>query len=1119
MVFLALLTAPLGVARARALASAAALPTVTTARQIHEMSRSEARRGYPVHLKAVVTYYGGSPPDLFIHDSTGGVWVNLPAGAPALKPHDLIEIEGVTEQPDFAPQIGRPRWQVVGHAPLPTAPRVTFGQMASTREDGQWVSVQGIVRTAEIGSADHMLMLGIAMDDGLITAEIPSFQRAVPERLIDAVVEARGDCGAIFNPRNQLIGVALYVPGLDQVRVVKASPPDPYTLPLEPILELQRFSLHQALGHRVHVRGGVTLDVPGAYLYISDKSGSLYVQTRQQTPLQPGDRVDAVGFPGVVDRHPALEDAVFRVVGKGPVPVAPQVTAAQALQGEYDSALVKIQGTLTQAALTPGQSLLVLRQGSAMFTAASQAKFPLSELAGLREGTLLQMTGICVVDTDVTGLSTGFKIRFDTPREIVVLRRPSWWTAQRALAMGGALSILILAVLGWAEILRRRVQSRTETIRASLESTGDGILVVDSHRKVVNANRKFQELWGIPESVMSARDGNKLIEHITDQLKEPKAFLAKVKELYSHPEVKSDDVIEFKDGRVFERHSEPQKVNGKVAGRVWGFHDVTERHRAEKELQHAKEAAEAANQAKSEFLANMSHEIRTPMNGVIGMMELALDTRLTAEQRGYLTLARTSADSLLTVINDILDFSKIEAGRMELDTIEFDLPDCLEETAQSFALRAAEKGIELACDMRPEVPRMVHGDPTRLRQVIVNLLGNALKFTQRGEVVLRVEVESRDDERVQLHFSVTDTGVGIPAEKQKLIFEAFSQVDSSTTRKYGGTGLGLTISSRLVKMMGGAIWVESEMNRGSRFHFTMAARVASGGAPAEPEAMVSLPGVRVLIVDDNATNLRILAETVSRFGMQAATAAHGPEALRLLEQAEESGEPFRLILTDAQMPDMDGFMLAERVKQHPRLAHSSIIMLTSSGQRGDAARCRKAGVAAYLTKPARQSEVREAILRVLGQASRVTAPASPQLITRHSLRKATTPPRLTVLLVEDNAVNQHLAQRLLEKQGHAVTIANNGREALAMFDSHAFDVVLMDVQMPEMDGFEATAAIREMEQKTGRHLPIIAMTAHAMKGDEERCLRAGMDSYLAKPIQAQQLFRAIEALCADRKDA
>jgi PAS domain S-box-containing protein len=1106
--------------RARGLAAASSLPLITTIKQIHEMSQSEASRGYPVRVRAVVTYYDPSTPDLFVHDSSGGIWVHLPAqGMKGLDFGDLIELKGVTEQLDFAPQIGKPSWRVIAQVPLPAAPEVTFSQMVSTTEDSQWVTVKGIVRTAEMNTTMHLLMIGLAMGDGRITVQTSQTSKGLPLRLVDSVVSVRGVAASVFNSRNQQIGASLFIQNLNQIHVIKPAPAAPFALPLKPIAELQRFSLNQSAGHRVRVMGTVTLALPGAYLYVAGKTGSLYVQSQQQTPVQPGDRVDIVGFPGVSDRHPALEDAVFRVLGKGAASTAVPVTAAQALEGNYDSALVKIQGTLAQSALTPGNSVLVLRQGSTMFTATSKANFPISELSGLREGTILQVTGICAVEADVTGQPTGFSIRFGTPKEIAVLRMPSWWTVERALDMGGVLGVLILAVLGWAEILRRRVQSRTEIIRASLDSTGDGILVVDSRGKIVTSNPRFQEMWGVPASIMATYDDRKLIAHVINQLKEPQEFLAKVRELYANPEAKSDDAIEFKDGRVFERHSEPQRLNGKPAGRVWGFRDVTDRNRAEKALLHAKEAAEAANQAKSEFLANMSHEIRTPMNGVIGMVELALDTRLTSEQRGYLTMARTSADSLLTVINDILDFSKIEAGRLELDTIDFDLADCLEEAAKSFALQAAEKGIELACDIRPEVPRTVHGDPTRLRQVIVNLLGNALKFTQRGEVVLSAGVENREDDAVRLRFTVSDTGIGVPPEKQKLIFEAFSQADTSTTRRYGGTGLGLTISSRLVKMMGGTIWVESEVGRGSRFHFTTALSVAPGVTTAVPAETHSLRGIRVLLVDDNATNLRILADTVSRWGMMAETATDGPSALNLLLAAQEAGDSFPLILTDAQMPDMDGFMLAEHVKQTPALAKAHIVMLTSSGQRGDAARCRKAGVAAYLTKPARQSEVQEAILRVMGQASRIQAPASPQLVTRHSLRQRAALPRLNVLLAEDNAVNQHLAQRLLEKQGHAVTIANNGQEVLDLFAIQTFDIVLMDVQMPQMDGFEATAAIREREAKTGQHIPIIAMTAHAMKGDEERCLRAGMDSYVAKPIQAQQLFRAIDVLCGERKEA
>ena len=1103
---------------ARGLTASSPLPTVTTVKQILQMSREEASRGYPVRIRGVVTYCDPTSPDLFIHDSTAGIWVDLPRGSPGLQSGDLIDIGGVTEQPDFAPQIGKPQYRIVGRAPLPAAPRVTFNQMASTREDGQWVSVQGIVRTAEINAQLKLTLLTLAMGDGRITVRIPGIAQGVPTQLIDSEVAIRGNCGALFNSRNQQIGVVLYIASVDQIHITKPGPSDPFALPIEPILELQRFTLNQASGHRVHVRGIVALDLPGGDLYIAGKTGSLYIRTRQRSHLVPGDRVDLVGFPGIVDRHPALEDAIFKMDGHGTAPAPARITTVQALNGDYDSSLVGIQGNLVQMALTPDETILVLRQGPSLFTAVSNTKFPPSQLAALREGSLLQVTGVCVDDTDSTGHITDFKIRFDTARDIVLLRKPSWWTAKRALRVGGILGILILAILGWAEILRRRVQSRTEIIRATLESTADGILVVDSNGKVVTSNYKFQEMWGVPPALMLQGDDRKLIKYILDQLSQPEAFLAKVRDLYSNVEVKSDDVVELKDGRVFERHTEPQRLHGRLVGRVWGFRNITERIDAEKELHHAMQVAEAANHAKSEFLANMSHEIRTPMNGVIGMMELALDTRLTAEQRGYLTMARTSADSLLRVINDILDFSKIEAGKLELDSTDFDLHRSLEESVQSFALQAHEKGIELACDVRPEVPEMIHGDPTRLRQVVVNLIGNALKFTERGEVVVHLEAEERQEDRIRLHFVVADTGVGIPQEKQKVIFEAFSQADGSTTRRYGGTGLGLTISTRLVRMMGGRIWVESEMNRGSRFHFTAEVRVVERTPQPEPEGMVSLQNVRVLIVDDNATNLHILTEMLTRWGMETATAENGQSALRFLEHAEESGKASQLIITDAQMPEMDGFTLAEQIKLRPNLAASPIIMLTSSGQRGDAARCKRAGVAAYLTKPVRQTEVKEAILRVLGAASRPHASPSKTLITRHSLREAATTPPLRVLLAEDNPVNQHLAQRLLEKRGHTVTVVQNGREALDTLALYNFDLVLMDVQMPEMDGFEATAAIREIERKTGQHLPIIAMTAHAMKGDEERCLQAGMDSYVAKPIQTHQLFLAIDTVCASHKE-
>ena len=542
-----------------------------------------------------------------------------------------------------------------------------------------------------------------------------------------------------------------------------------------------------------------------------------------------------------------------------------------------------------------------------------------------------------------------------------------------------------------------------------------------------------------------------------------------------------------------------------------------ERSRVVEQLRAATYAAEASSRAKSEFLANMSHEIRTPLNGVIGMTDLALETELSAEQKEYLDAVKLSADSLLCVINDILDFSKIEAGKIDLDKADFNLRDCLETTLKTLALRADEKGLELLCEIAPEVPEVVEGDSSRLRQIVVNLVGNAIKFTHEGEVALKVGVEVADGEDRLLHFTVSDTGIGIPVEKQKLIFDPFSQADTSRTRKHGGTGLGLTISARLAKVMDGRMWVESQVGTGTQFHFTV--RVKSSekevevGTIAPPEI---LRDVAVLVVDDNRTNRRILEGMLKRWHMKPVSVEGGTQALAGLASARDAGAPYRLVLTDMHMPDMDGFTLIERIRQDPKLSTATIMMLTSAGHRGDAERCKTLGVAAYLLKPVRQSELREAVERVLG--ARVQTGATP-LITRYSLQDARDPSDiLSVLLAEDNLVNQRLATRLLEKRGHRVSLAANGREVLTALEKQTYDLVLMDVQMPEMDGLEATAILRQREKESERHQEVVALTAHGMKGDRERCLAAGMDGYLAKPIRPQELDEILDKYVALRRE-
>jgi two-component system, sensor histidine kinase and response regulator len=658
------------------------------------------------------------------------------------------------------------------------------------------------------------------------------------------------------------------------------------------------------------------------------------------------------------------------------------------------------------------------------------------------------------------------------------------------------------------------LESTERRSRQILETSFDAFVGIDSKGKITDWNAQAERTFGWPHSEVIGKDLSETIIPVRYR----DSYEQNVQQLLVS---NVDQVLNrrFEITASCRDHREiPAEITISALCRNGAYdyaafvRDLTQPKQFEQDLRKAVDTAEAASEAKSTFLATMSHEIRTPMNGILGMTELVLDTDLTVEQRESLGLVRLSAESLLSIINDILDFSKIEAGKLDLESIPFDLRESFGETMKSLSVRAHQKGLELIYDVQPDVPEAVMGDPGRIRQVLINLVSNAIKFTEQGEIFVSVEENSHDAAVSYLHLMVKDTGIGIPTEIQGRIFEPFSQADGSA-RRFGGTGLGLTICAKLVAMMGGEVWVESQPGQGSTFHFTLRLTVQDTpslpSAPLQPEQLLNL---HALIVDDNFTNRRVLSGMLTRWGMRPTAVEGGRAALQALEVARSTGHPFPLILLDGQMPGMDGFTLAERIKDDPELVSATIMMLTSAGQVGDAARCRELGISAYLVKPIRQRELLQAICNVLNLTTQEQAP----LITRHSLREDRS--RLRVLLVEDNAINQTLAVRLLEKRRYIVSVAGNGLQALVALEKENFDIVLMDIQMPEMDGFEATAAIREKERSTRGHIPIVAMTAHALVGDEQRCIAAGMDAYVSKPIRTSELFATIEALLGKTRE-
>ena len=968
---------------------AASLPTLTTIRQVRLLSKAEANRGYPVRLKGVVTFYhvsrtavdlsqvGGLSTNMFVQDSTAGNWVDIGRSGLSLAVGTEVELEGVTFQSDFAPDIVQARWKILGRAPMPKPLRAEFGRLASTKEDSRWVEAEGIIRSAEMMFGD--LRLDIAMDGGRITAFIPDFEQTIPAELVDARVRVNGVCGARFNSRDQIRGVILFVPELKYVHIIEPGSADPSAIPMRPVGSLLRFTIGGATGHRVRVQGTVTLQRLGRLLFIKDKDGSMRAETTQDTRVSPGTMVEVVGFPGMGEAEPVLQEASFRVVGQGKPPVPVRASGEQLAKGDRDGELVQIEGQLLDRTLTQSEQILIVKSGGEVVQAKLEDDHALRELNAIAPRSRLRLAGISSFEGRNGSGPGALRLLLRSAKDIVVLSRPPWWTIRHAAWIFGTMGGLIIATMAWLGILKRKVRQQTKVISRRLEREaaleqryrllfernlagvyrmspkGNIVDCNDACAEILGYSNKLELLWGRPQRTLGLDKAIARLLVADDRISGAEVRLQR----QTGPDLwllVNANRTESDGGRY---------IDGTLIDITELKHTVQALEERTTELAATKNAAEAANRAKSEFLANMSHEIRTPMNGVLLATELAVAENPSPLQREYLETIRSSGEGLLSLLNDLLDLSKIEAGKMELHVADFSLRECLTECVNLLGTRAQQKKLELTCVVEENIPELVSGDCLRFRQIILNLLGNAIKFTESGFVRIRAVYRRGGADETTCHFSVEDSGVGIPADKLEAVFQEFEQADSSTTRRFGGTGLGLAISKKLAQLMGGRMWAESELGKGSTFHFAVSFRGAGVAQAPVPERAV----------------------------------------------------------------------------------------------------------------------VREAGKRAAG---------------------------LRVLLAEDNAVNKRLASRLVEKHGHTVVGVDNGKEAVERFGAEAFDVVLMDIHMPEMDGLEATKLIRQREETGGKHTPIIAMTASAMKQDREACFEAGMDAYISKPIYPEELLAMLE---------
>lgn len=1094
--------------------------------EVRSLSPEQAGEGRPVSVLGVVTWAQPDLPYLYLQDVSGGIRVSYDQGAfhaPTIG--QSVRVDGVSFDYGVARGVRATSLVQIASMRMPQQQPVSCEQALTGSVEAQWVEMFGYLRRSEV--RDGRTHLAISTPTGNFSAVIQT-----PEDLsasIDALVRIRGVCETVLDGGQRITGFRLWVPYLHNVLVYEPAPANPFDVPSRSVAGIRQISLTTALV-RARTDGVVTLYRPGQYLFLQKGDAGLMVETRSREPLAAGDKVEVVGMVGRVGGRVLLRDAVFRRVAPG-APPAPVTVKDPAIASEpLDGRLVAARGVVISQLSQPNRSRLTLQSGEAIFETWLEHPAPEPSMPEYAIGTGLEVTGVYRVAVDDARQVRGFQLYLRTPADIRVYQKPQLWTTQRAVTAASLLGGCALLGFAWAASLRRRVRRQTDQLRSQVhkevvmeerhrgivENASDFIFTTDLDGRLTSFNPAGERITGFTRAEALRMNIRELL--MPESEKEP--WLRPELSPEAEGTVTFQSRLRTRDGRVIwiETSSRLIRDEGKTVGVLGIVRDISERKQIEEELKRARDAAEANTRAKSEFLANMSHEIRTPMNAVIGMSNLLLDTRLDERQRDFAETIRNGAEALLTVLNDILDFSKMEAGRLQIETVDFDLRETIDGTVELLAARAAAKSLELTAFVPNSLPCALRGDPSRLRQVLLNLLGNAVKFTQTGEVILQVSVDSEAEATVQFRFEIIDTGVGIPAEEQARLFRPFTQADSSTTRRFGGTGLGLAISKQIVDLMDGRCGVRSREGEGSTFWFTAKfARqpVAENSGPLDP-AIPRLDGLKALVVDDSSTCCQLVEHYTGAWGMRTTDANSGAEALQLLRGPR--GEEFALAIVDTHMPEMDGLALAREIRRDPRLAKLRFVFLNSLDRALLPAELQELGDAAALLKPIRRSELLSALVRVLPEPvnGSESAPgpeargvtATPRSTFGVGGTAISVPPvSLRVLLAEDNTVNQRVALLQLQKLGHRASAVSNGQEVLETLERGEFDVILMDCHMPEMDGFEATRRIRQ--HKTHGRMRIIALTANAMQGDREKCLEAGMNDYLSKPVRVPELQAAL----------